>query len=185
MEPSVTLTDSERQVLLDTWKLLEGNIARVGVITFLRLFETHPDVQGFFPSLSGMTIDDLRHSRQLQTHALKVMGFVQKVVARLQEPAKLYALVRQLGRSHVHYGAKQAYIDFVGPQFVYAIKPALEDQWTTEIEGAWLNLFGYVASIMKAAMTEVQQGKVSNSGPTAATAENASSGGGGDNQPSA
>lgn len=39
------------------------------------------------------------------------MAFVQKAVARLNEPEKLQTLVRDLGRKHVGYGAKRRYVD--------------------------------------------------------------------------
>ena len=41
----------------------------------------------------------------------RVMAFVQKAVARLNEPEKLQTLVRDLGRKHVGYGAKRRYVD--------------------------------------------------------------------------
>lgn len=39
------------------------------------------------------------------------MAFVQKAVARLYEPDKLETLLRDLGKKHYHYGAKQKYVD--------------------------------------------------------------------------
>jgi len=41
----------------------------------------------------------------------RVMAFVQKAVARLYEPDKLETLLRDLGKKHYHYGAKQKYVD--------------------------------------------------------------------------
>ncbi|GAB6022446.1 hypothetical protein CHUAL_006559 [Chamberlinius hualienensis] len=156
------LDEKQKLVIVETWKELEANISKVGVITFLKLFETHPDVQDYFPNLTGIASEDLKHSKQLQSHALKVMGFIQKVVARLHEPSKLTSLIRQLGKNHFLYGAKPAYIEFVGPQFLYAIKPSLEEKWTEDVENAWRSLFAYISAIMKLAMVEVQQSKEGN-----------------------
>ncbi|GIY43895.1 hypothetical protein CEXT_296311 [Caerostris extrusa] len=39
------------------------------------------------------------------------MGFVQKVVARFEEPDKSEALLQELGKNHVMYGAKMDYVD--------------------------------------------------------------------------
>lgn len=39
-----------------------------------------------------------------------VMAFVQKAIARLNEPEKLEVLLKDLGRKHVSYGAKQKYV---------------------------------------------------------------------------
>lgn len=39
------------------------------------------------------------------------MAFVQKAVARLNEPEKLTTLLRELGKKHHGYGAKPKYVD--------------------------------------------------------------------------
>lgn len=41
----------------------------------------------------------------------RVMGFVQKVVARLDEKEKLDKLLEELGKAHFYYGAPKKYID--------------------------------------------------------------------------
>ncbi|XP_046388826.1 non-symbiotic hemoglobin 1-like isoform X1 [Ischnura elegans] len=151
------LTEEQVEMLRENWKELEANIARVGVITFISLFETHPDVQEVFIPFQGMGLEELRHSKQLRAHALRVMGFVQKAVARLHEPEKLDVLLRELGKKHYSYGAKQQYIDYIAPEFIQAIKPSLEDKWSDEVEEAWIALFNYMGVIMKAAMDLEEQ----------------------------
>ena len=42
---------------------------------------------------------------------IRVMGAVQRAVFRLNEPEKLDAFLRELGRKHVGYGANVEYID--------------------------------------------------------------------------
>ncbi|GIX77947.1 neuroglobin-1, partial [Caerostris darwini] len=84
------------------------------------LFETHPDVQDVFMPFKGLTKDELRHSTELRAHGLRVMGFVQKVVARFEEPDKSEALLQELGKNHVMYGAKMDYVNvstFYSPQY--------------------------------------------------------------------
>ncbi|EEB14769.1 Globin D, coelomic, putative [Pediculus humanus corporis] len=148
------LTTREKELLIETWKELEENIAKVGVITFVSLFETHPDVQESFMSFSGVDIEDLKHSKQLRAHALRVMAFVQKAVARLHEPEKLETLLKELGRKHVGYGAKQKYVELVGPQFILAIKPSLEKQWDEELDDAWTHLFKIIEFVMVSSMDD-------------------------------
>jgi len=70
--------------------------------------------------------EELKYSKELRAHALRVMGFVQKVVARINEPQKCEKLLCDLGRKHVNYGAKKEYIDVsyanyysTGNQFQY------------------------------------------------------------------
>ncbi|XP_071040529.1 globin C, coelomic-like isoform X2 [Parasteatoda tepidariorum] len=150
---SKELTASQKQLIHETWKHLVDNISNVGVITFMNLFETHPDVQDVFMPFKGLTKEELRHSTELRAHGLRVMGFVQKVVARLDEPEKSEQLLRELGKNHVMYGAKIDYVD-VRPQFVFAVKPSMKDHWSDDIEDAWIQLFKFMAYKMKKAMLE-------------------------------
>ncbi|KAG8179386.1 hypothetical protein JTE90_003642 [Oedothorax gibbosus] len=148
------VNDRQKELITETWKQLVDNISNVGVITFMNLFETHPSVQDVFMPFKGLSKEELSHSTELRAHGLRVMGFVQKIVARLHEPEKTEALLRELGRSHVMYGAKEEYVDLIGPQFVFAVKPSVADHWTDEVEESWLQLFRYMAAIMKMAMAE-------------------------------
>lgn len=45
-------------------------------------------------------------------------------------------------------------LQLVGPQFIQAIKPALENQWTEEVEVAWSLLMSNIAYLMKNAMLQ-------------------------------
>ncbi|XP_039283623.1 cytoglobin-2 [Nilaparvata lugens] len=155
--PPQPLTAAQKQILQETWRVLEDDIAKVGVITFISLFETHPDVQDAFMPFSGIELEDLKHSKQLRAHALRVMAFVQKAVARLDEPEKLDSLLRELGKKHFTYGAKHKYIDLIGPQFIQAIRPSLEQQWTAETAAAWTALFAHMGAIMKAEMVGAEE----------------------------
>jgi hemoglobin-like flavoprotein len=44
------------------------------------------------------------------------------------------------------------FLQLIGPQFIWAMQPALQDQWTTELEEAWSDLFKMIAHVMKNAM---------------------------------
>jgi hypothetical protein len=48
------------------------------------------------------------------------MAFVQKAIARIHEPEKLEALLKDLGQKHYFYGAKPAYVD-VSTHFTHFI----------------------------------------------------------------
>ncbi|XP_071526762.1 uncharacterized protein glob1 [Panulirus ornatus] len=152
--PPPQLTEEQKETLKRTWKIIETNVARVGVVLFMGLFETHPDVQEVFTPFRGLPMEEVQQSKELRSHALRVMGFVEKAVRRLDHPEKLTPLIRECGRNHCHYGAQAQHIELVGPQFLQAIKPALEDEWTEEVEAAWDLLMKNIAYAMKKAMIE-------------------------------
>ncbi|KAL8585140.1 hypothetical protein ACOMHN_013156 [Nucella lapillus] len=116
------------------------------------LFETHPDVQAIFLPFKGQSLDELKQSAQLKGHVMRVMGTVEKCLSRIDEPEKLQNLLHDLGAKHVLYNARIDYIDLIGPQFICAVRPAMGDQWTSEIECSWAQLFRLISHMMKEAM---------------------------------
>ncbi|XP_046653418.1 neuroglobin-1-like [Daphnia pulicaria] len=157
------LTDLQKTLLQESWKRLEKDIAQVGIIMFINLFETHPDMQSVFLPFTGVVLDDLKKSKLLSEHALRVMGAVQRAVHRLQEPEKLHAFLSELGRKHEKNGAKLEYIDYIGPQFLCAIRPILGDDWTLETEKAWTLLLDYMTATMKESLVEARNASAAES----------------------
>ena len=76
----------------------------------------HPDVQDVFSPFKGKSIETLKTNPHLQSHALRVMGSVEKCLARIHEPLKLEEMLYELGTRHVQYNAKVDYIDVGTPR---------------------------------------------------------------------
>ncbi|XP_014677944.1 PREDICTED: uncharacterized protein LOC106817732 [Priapulus caudatus] len=150
------MSGEEKAVLLNTWKIIRENVARVGVIAFMGMFEDNPNVKAAFISLRNMDEVELRNSKELRGHALRVMGMVDKVTTRLNEPEKIEQLLRTLGTKHVGYGAKIQYIDLLGSQFILAVKPILEDHgsWDASVENIWKKLFSIIGFHLKNGMQD-------------------------------
>ncbi|KAF7642398.1 hypothetical protein LDENG_00258570, partial [Lucifuga dentata] len=104
-----------------------------------RLFEAHSEIKdAFFLFRDVKNMDELRASRDLKTHSLRVMSFIEKTVARLDQPERLDTLSEELGKSHFHYNAPPKYYAFVAQEFIGVVKPILKEQWTAEMEEAWM-----------------------------------------------
>ncbi|XP_048752325.2 neuroglobin-like isoform X2 [Ostrea edulis] len=149
-----TLSETEVRILEESWKTLKKDISRVGVVMFMNLFQTHPEVQDAFLPFQQLAKEDMEHSSILRSHALRVMGTVDKCLTRIRTPEKLQNLMHELGERHMNYNARYDFIDLVGSQFVHAIKPHLEDCWSKELEEAWLQLFKVMSYHMKKGMTD-------------------------------
>ncbi|KAM6912546.1 x globin [Xenentodon cancila] len=142
--------EQQIQMIKDSWKVIRDDIAKVGIIMFVRLFETHPECKDvFFLFRDVEDLERLRTSRELRAHGLRVMSFIEKSVARLDQPERLEALAMELGKSHYHYNAPPKYYSYVGAEFICAVQPILKERWTTELEAAWQTMFRYVSSLMK------------------------------------
>ncbi|KAK3601257.1 hypothetical protein CHS0354_040436 [Potamilus streckersoni] len=147
------LTADQKCILEETWGIVQSDISKVGVVLFMRLFEKCPNVQDLFVPLRGLSSEELRNSDRLREHGMRVMGIIEKCVARLHRPDQLEKLLLDLGQKHVYYNVKPDYIDLFGPQLQLAIKPAIGDRWTSEVEEAWSAFLNFISHIIKNAMT--------------------------------
>ncbi|PVD26435.1 hypothetical protein C0Q70_14112 [Pomacea canaliculata] len=146
------LTEEEKRILTESWEIIVHDVEKIGVVTFFGLFETHPDVQDIFIPFKGKKLEDLWTSTDLKSHVLRVMGTVEKCLARIHEPAKMESILHELGVKHLLLNIRVEYLDLIGPQFIKAVRPAMGDLWTPEVESAWANLFRLITHIMKEAM---------------------------------
>nr|XP_056703526.1 neuroglobin-like [Euleptes europaea] len=144
------LSEDQKELIRASWEILHKDIARVGVIVFIRLFETHPECQdAFFLFRDVGDFQQLKMSKELQAHGLRVMSFIEKSVGRLDQTDKLEHLAFELGRSHCRYQAPPKYYEYIGAQFIQAVQPILKEEWTLEVEKAWESLFTYLAATMR------------------------------------
>ncbi|XP_018542278.2 neuroglobin-like [Lates calcarifer] len=146
----VSLSAEERQVIRRSWTQMQEDISRVGVIMFLRLFETHPECKDVF--LMFRDLDDpeaLKASRDLRAHGLRIMSVIEKIVARIDQDERVDQLILDLGRKHYHYKALPKYFTFVGAEFIRAVQPVLRERWSPDLEEAWKTLFLYISSTMR------------------------------------
>ncbi|KAM3870784.1 x globin [Diretmus argenteus] len=147
---AVHLSEEQIQMIKESWKVIQDDIAKVGIIMFVRLFETHPECKDvFFLFRDVEDLERLRTSRELRAHGLRVMSFIEKSVARLDQLERLEALALELGKSHYRYNASPKYYSYVGAEFICAVQPILKERWTAELEEAWKTMFLYVTSLMK------------------------------------
>ncbi|XP_072284633.1 cytoglobin-1-like [Pyxicephalus adspersus] len=156
--PTLDLSPNQHELLVESWKLIQQDIAKIGVIIFIRLFEVHPECKDFF--IPFRNVDDLHElitSKDLRAHGLRVLSFVEKSIARIDNSIRLQELALELGRSHYRYHAPPKYYQYVVSEFMSAIHPLLKDKWTTELENAWKNLFAYICAMMKRGYDEEER----------------------------
>lgn len=159
-EGPARLTPRHIHLIKESWKVIQEDIAKVGIIMFVRLFETHPECKDvFFLFRDVEDLERLRTSRELRAHGLRVMSFIEKSVARLDQLERLQTLALELGKSHYRYNAPPKYYGYVGAEFICAVQPILKDRWTAELEQAWKTLFQFVTGIMKDGYLEEEKTK--------------------------
>ncbi|XDV43783.1 hypothetical protein PO909_012193 [Leuciscus waleckii] len=71
-EGSASLTPRHIHLIKESWKVIQEDIAKVGIIMFVRLFETHPECKDvFFLFRDVEDLERLRTSRELRAHGLR------------------------------------------------------------------------------------------------------------------
>uniref|UniRef100_A0A3Q4G6V0 Neuroglobin-like n=1 Tax=Neolamprologus brichardi TaxID=32507 RepID=A0A3Q4G6V0_NEOBR len=105
----VSLSAENREAIRSSWREIQEDISRVGVIM---LFETHPECKDAFFTFRDLNdVNTLRASKELKAHGLRIMYIIEKTVARIDQDDRLDQLILDLGRKHYQYKALPKYYD--------------------------------------------------------------------------
>ncbi len=107
-----------------------------------QLFEQYPTVLPLF------------EGADMQKQQGKLLSALALVVASLRTPEALVPHLQELGRKHVAYGAEAAHYDAVGAVLLESMAAMAGDLWNDELQGAWAEAYGLVASVMIEAASE-------------------------------
>ena len=110
---------------------------------YASLFQTAPAVQPLFSS-------DMRRQKAMLLSALVL------VRKSLRDLDGLLPTLRALGARHVAYGAKPEHYPVVATTLVGSMSRIAGDAWTPEIEQAWSDALGVIASVMIAGAEEAE-----------------------------
>lgn len=106
-----------------------------------RLFEIAPAVRPMFP-------EDMREQKK------KLMAMLSLAVTNLDKPDTVVPALQKLGRQHVAFGTQAAHYEPVGEALLWTLEQGLGPDFTPEMRAAWVETYGLVASVMKAAADE-------------------------------
>ena len=67
-------------VIRTSWTTLTNEIESIGVLTFLHMFEKHPNMKNTFKSFKHLTHQELQTSEIFHNHAARVVNVVKKVI---------------------------------------------------------------------------------------------------------
>lgn len=111
-------------------------------IFYARLFEIAPETRALFPEV--MT-DQKKKLMQMLAVAVNGLTNLEVIVPAVQE----------LGARHQGYKVTDAHYDSVGAALLYTLEKGLGDAFTPEVEAAWAETYGTLASVMKDAQKAV------------------------------
>jgi hemoglobin-like flavoprotein len=67
----------------------------------------------------------------------KVMQMMALMVASLDQPERLYSVIRALGERHRGYGVKDSYYSLVSASLLWSLEIRLGARFTPQVKAAW------------------------------------------------
>lgn len=110
-------------------------------IFYDRLFETAPQVRPLFP-------DDMTEQKK------KLMQMLAIAVNGLTKLDEILPAVKELGARHNGYDVTEEHYEFVGAALIYTLGQGLGDEFTPDVQDAWVETYGALSGVMIAAQKE-------------------------------
>jgi hemoglobin-like flavoprotein/class 3 adenylate cyclase len=101
-----------------------------------RLFDESADVAALFEHV------DMPVQRKMLMDVLAV------AVRGLDRIESVVPILQELGRRHAGYGARTAHYKLVGEALVWSLRSFFKDDFTPEVELAWIEIYGIIAKTM-------------------------------------
>ena len=135
------MTPEQVALVQGSFKKVAPIAATAADIFYDRLFEIAPEVRPLFP-------EDMREQK------MKLMQMLGVAVNNLHKVETIVEPVQQLGKRHAGYDVKDEHYDKVGEALIFTLGKGLGDDFTPEVEAAWVETYGLVATTMKDAANE-------------------------------
>jgi hemoglobin-like flavoprotein len=137
----VMITDEQIALVQQSfWKVVP--IADVaGRLIYERIFTLAPETRALF--------DD-----DISAQSLRLMKAVTTVVEGLDRLDDIGPFLLRLGHRHVGYGVRPEHMDLVEDAVLWALEKGLGDEFTPEVQQAWVAACGVLADVLKQGMRE-------------------------------
>ena len=132
------MTPEDVKRIQSTWALVIPIRDQVATLFYGRLFELDPALRKLFKT-------------DLKSQGEKLTDMITVVVNGLTKLEAIVPAVQALGKRHVDYGVKDADYDTVGSALLWTLDKGLGAAFTPEVENAWAQAYGLLATTMKAA----------------------------------
>ncbi len=93
----------------------------------------------------------------LQAQGARLMRMIGTAVGQLNALDTLVPVLQELGQRHNGYGVKPLHYEIVGQALLSTLSKGLGPAFTDEVEAAWVEVYGVMASVMGASMPMPQQ----------------------------
>lgn len=133
----MSVTPRQIELVQSTWEQVVPIADTAADLFYGRLFEIAPQVRPLFPT-------------DMAAQKKKLMTTITVAVRGLNDLAALVPVLHKLGAGHVAYGVKHEHYEIVGAALLWTLSQGLAAAFTAEVEAAWANVYGLLASTMQA-----------------------------------
>lgn len=138
----MTLSDTEKQLVADSFTKLAPIADIAAELFYGRLFEIDPDTKPLF------------ESTDMSEQGRKLMQTIATAVGALYTLDALVPTLEALGKRHIAYGVTAQQYDTVGEALLWTLEKGLGDDFTPEVKDAWTKVYTLLADIAKRAYGE-------------------------------
>ena len=131
------MTPEQKQIVRDTFALVEPIAETAAALFYGRLFELDPSLRRLFSHAD------------MDAQGLKLMQTMAVVVKGLDDLPTIVGAVQALGRRHVGYGVHAAHYDTVGAALLWTLAQGLGDAFDAPARAAWTDAYGLLSSVMQ------------------------------------
>lgn len=160
------MSEHDKQLVRQTWKVLEKDLELHGVNFFLRIFKMEPGVRQIFtfrvpggyylpyhagePEEEGWLPEDA--GPKLKQHAQQYMKMIALAVENLDGGADIRKRFGMLGTIHAKFGVEPEHFALMRHALLLTIEEELAPHSSPEILGAWGRAYDSVAAMMAETM---------------------------------
>ncbi|KAK4468287.1 hypothetical protein MN116_008439 [Schistosoma mekongi] len=147
----LSINDEQLLLLQSSWSIVKQHIEKIGVITFLGIFEQHSDFRDAFTEFRKRKFVDIKHDPAMQVHGLRVLSIVDKMITRLPKTDDIEIKLMTIGSKHCRYVPTIGLISSVSDQLWGAIEPVLKEEglWSNEIAITWKTVLDYLTKTVR------------------------------------
>ena len=102
---------------------------------YARFFEIAPDARRLFPT-------------DMERQYLKLMDTIAAIVGALNNPALFQSIMGHTARQHARFGVTATQLDAFGEALIWCLEQQFGSAFTSELRGAWIELYEEVQSAM-------------------------------------
>ena len=131
----MSITDTQKNLVQTSFKLVEPIAATAADIFYTQLFLRLPEVKPLFKS-------------DLSEQGKKLMATLSLAVKSLDDLDALVPVLQNLAVKHVDYGVQPEHYPPVGEALIATLEIGLGDELSEEAKQAWMDTYSLIQSVM-------------------------------------